>query len=77
MGYRRFVDRHGRDWEVRDRSRYDWELQPLSGNPEPARTVRAPGYESDPFELSVEELQRLVDESGPPRSPAKPSPFLD
>ncbi len=62
MGYRTFTDRQGRQWEVRDRTRSEWEFLPIGGNPERPRTVRAPGYEKDPFELSIEELQHLVDE---------------
>ncbi|MDP3774060.1 MAG: hypothetical protein Q8Q85_07295 [Gemmatimonadales bacterium] len=34
-------------------------------------------YESDPFELSNEELQRLLDAAQPPRSRRTPSPFKD
>jgi hypothetical protein len=74
MGYRRFVDRQGQAWEVKDQSRSEWVFAPAGGNPGPARTVRAPGYESDPFEMSNEELQRLLDSAPPPR-PRKPSPF--
>ncbi len=79
MGYRRFIDRDGRAWEVRDRSRSEWRLVPVSGNPLPPVDVPAPGYETDPFELSNEELQRLVNgmegRAGRPRT--KKSPFLD
>lgn len=77
MGYRRFDDRDGEVWEVRDSSGSEWELQPVSGDVRPI-SVPSPGYEADPFELSVEELQRLLDTargvSG--RSPRK-SPFKD
>jgi hypothetical protein len=38
--------------------------------------VTPPGHETDPFELSVEELQRLLD-AGRPRRATGPSPFLD
>jgi hypothetical protein len=61
MGFRNFVDKQGRKWEVRDRSKTEWELLPLGENQERNRTVRSPGYEKDPFELSEEELQRLLD----------------
>ncbi|HWP38752.1 MAG TPA: hypothetical protein VNL18_14495 [Gemmatimonadales bacterium] len=77
MGYRRFVDRQGRSWEVRALSRSEWEFLPAGDNPESPRTCAAPRYESDPFELSVEELERLFDEARPPRARSKPSPFKD
>jgi len=59
MGFRAFSDRDGRMWEVRDRSSREWEFSPGPNNPGPARLVAPPGYEKDPFEMSVEELQRL------------------
>lgn len=78
MGYRKFTDTSGRQWEVHDRTRSEWELIPLGGNRERSRTVRAPGYEADPFELSEEELQRLLGEGGGgARSRRPPSPFAD
>ncbi len=78
MGYRRFVDRKGRAWEVRDVSRSEWELVPESGDTAGRFRVRAPIYERDPFELSNEEIQRLVDsgESAPRSAPPK-SPFKE
>lgn len=51
----------------------------MGSNPERPKTVRAPGYEKDPFELSIEELQRLLDEpdvSGARTRPTR-SPFKD
>ena len=78
MGYRKFTDRDGRSWEVRDHSHSEWMFNPLPGNPSGRTTVPAPGYDNDPFELSNEELQRLLDTGGgPPRSGRKKSPFLD
>lgn len=77
MGYRKFVDREGHAWEIRDRSRNEWHFQPLSGNPEGARTAPSPGYESDPFELSVEELQGMLDAAQRAPSRRRPSPFGD
>lgn len=77
MGYRKFTDRNGNTWEVRDRTRSEWDLEPLPGNPERTRSVPAPGYEKDPFELSNEELQRLLDAAPPPQARQKPSPFKD
>jgi len=77
MAYRRFTDRDGHVWEVRDSSRSEWVFEPMPGNPRPRVEVPAPGYESDPFEMSVEEVQRLLDGSPPPRRTPRPSPFLD
>ncbi len=77
MGYRRFSDRDGHQWEVRDRSKSEWELQPVGGNPHRPRTVRPPSYEADPFELSTEELQRLLDQSGEGPTRRVKSPFRD
>lgn len=71
------MDREGRRWEVRVRSRAEWGFEPVEGNPGPARTGAPPSYEADPFELSVEELQRALDSAQPPRSRPKQSPFLD
>jgi hypothetical protein len=77
MGYRRFSDRDGNDWEVQDYSNSEWRLLPVFGNRHPSVTVRPPNYESDPFELSTEELQRLLDAAQPPRSTRSKNPFLD
>jgi len=76
MGYRRFTDRDGNEWEVKDLSNREWELTSVSGRPQPPVRVTAPGYETDPFELSTEELQRLLDAARPSRSSGQPrSPF--
>lgn len=77
MGYRRFVDRDGHQWEVRVRSRDEWELDPVGDNPHRPRSARSPGYERDPFELSIEELQRLLDGSDPGSTRRVKSPFGD
>ncbi len=77
MGYRRFMDRDGNDWEVQDSSGSEWRLLPVSGNQKPQVTVRAPGYENDPFELSSEELQRLLDAARSARTTPSKNPFLD
>lgn len=77
MGDRRFTDRDGRRWEIRVRHRQEWSFEPLDDNPGPARVATPPGYESDPFELSVEELQSVLDAAPPPRPRPKSSPFLD
>ena len=78
MGFRNFTDPQGRKWEVRDRSKTEWELLPLGDNPERHRTVRSPGYEKDPFELSEEELQRLLSlPDNVARSRPSKNPFKD
>jgi hypothetical protein len=78
MGYRNFTDRQGRKWEIRERTKSEWELMPLGDNRERMRMVKAPGYERDPFELSIEELQRLVDEpAAADRSKPSKNPFKD
>lgn len=77
MAHRTFTDRDGLTWEVIARSKAEWEFSPARDNPEPPRTVRPPGYERDPFELSAEELQLLLDSSGPPRARPRKSPFVD
>ena len=77
MANRVFADRSGNRWEIRTRSRSEWEFEPIEGNPGPALLVAPPGYESDPYEMSVEELQRLVDSAAPRRPPKAKSPFID
>ena len=77
MACRNFVDRDGNAWEVRDISRSEWQFKPAGGNRGSLLTVRAPNYENDPFELSNEELQKLLDSEGPPRTSRTPSPFGD
>jgi hypothetical protein len=77
MGYRRFVDRDGVTWEVRERTVAEWEFQPV-GQPgvAPVR-VRAPAQEHDPFEVATVELQRMLDAERP-RGPSRvKNPFGD
>jgi len=77
MANRTFSDRSGNRWEIRTRSRSEWEFEPIEGNPGPARLAEPPGYESDPYEMSVEELQRILEAGAPRRAPGTKSPFLD
>jgi len=78
MGYRRFTDRDGRTWEVRDVSNAQWELVPVSAPRGSSVRIKAPTHENDPFEVSGEELQRLLDAEQPERgAPARKNPFLD
>ncbi len=77
MGDRRFRDRDGQEWDVRVVSRGQWEFSPAGDTPDKPRTCRAPGYERDPFELSIEELQKLFDESAPAAARRMKSPFKD
>ena len=75
--FRKFTDSAGREWEVRPVSRSEWELSPTGSNPERPRTVASPGYEKDPYELSKEELQRLLDASAAQPVRQKKSPVDD
>jgi hypothetical protein len=77
MAFRRFTDRQGRVWEVRPRSRAEWEFEEVNASSAGSLLAEAPSYETDPFELSVEELQRLLDRARPVKSRSKPSPFKD
>jgi len=77
MANRTFADRSGDRWEIRTRSRSEWEFEPIEGNPGPGRSVTPPSYETDPYELSVEELQQILDAAAPRRAPKTKSPFLD
>jgi hypothetical protein len=78
VGYRRFTDPEGNEWEVRDFSKTAWEFHPVADNPGRIIRIDPPGYESDPFEMSEEELQRLLGRSGGPgRSRPPKSPFRD
>ncbi|HWA16712.1 MAG TPA: hypothetical protein VG817_09770 [Gemmatimonadales bacterium] len=78
MGYRRFDDAEGHEWEVRDISRSSWELVPVGDNPGKTLRVDTPSYEADPFELSVEELQRLLGGGAAPvRTKPSKNPFKD
>lgn len=85
MANRRFRDRAGHEWEVRDRSKAEWFLEPVGDNPGQRRVVRPPGYEEDPFELTDQELWRLLEQGGAPGGRGGPgaagaerkSPFRD
>ncbi len=80
MGYRKFTDRDGHAWDVKDRSDYEWVFEPEPGSGFGAVSVPAPGHQKDPFEVSIEELQRMLDSAGPldrPSGSKKKSPFLD
>jgi hypothetical protein len=77
MGYRRFTDREGHSWEIRTRSLREWDFHPLGENPGTVCSVPAPTYERDPYELSQEELQHLLDAKEPSGSRRPKSPFKD
>lgn len=82
MAYRKFQDRNGNGWEVRTESRQRWRFEPLRGSDEKPRMVTPPLYAEDPFELSEQELQKMLDEARPaPGTGSGPtekrSPFLD
>lgn len=77
MSFRRFTDRHKQDWEIRPQSNNVWELSPTGENPGRPRTVPAPGYEKDPWEMSQEELQRLLDAAATLPERKRKNPFGD
>jgi len=62
---RRFEDPDGNGWEVDPREDFKWHVVPLEGNDGTRKIVTPPPQADDPFELSEEELQRLL-ESGIP-----------
>lgn len=77
MGYRRFTDRDGVTWEVRERSLAEWEFQPVGAPGVAAVRVRAPAQERDPFEVAMPELQRMLDAERPRGASRVKNPFLD
>jgi len=77
MGHRKFTDRNGNNWQIREDARDRWTFEPLQGNPHRSFDLRPPGYEADPYELSAEEVQRLLDGNQSARPKPKKSPFLD
>ncbi len=78
MSYRKFLDHDGRRWEVRAVSKSDWRFDPLVDNSERPRRVAPPLFAGDdPFELSQEDLRRILDDAKPMPSAPKKSPFKD
>ena len=75
MSFRRFTDRDRQDWEIRPVSSSVWELSPAGENTGRPRTVPAPGYEKDPWEMSQEELQGLLDTSAAAPVRGRKNPF--
>ena len=68
MSYRKFTDRSGAVWQIKDETLNRWVFDPVPGNPSDPCTVAPPGYTSDPFEMSEAELQRLLDSARPSAS---------
>jgi hypothetical protein len=77
MGYRKFTDREGNTWQIREDSRDRWTFEPIQGNSNPSVEARPPGYENDPYEMSTKEMQRLLDASQLGRPKPRRSPFAD
>ena len=85
MGYRRLTDRDGEVWDVKDQSDSVWRFEPVGGNAADPVDAQAPGYQKDPFEMSQEELQRMLDAGqrqgrspgGVWQRPQKKSPVLE
>lgn len=65
MSHRRFEDRNGDGWEVREVSSRKWHFEPLPGNDQMKKFVRPPSRVDDSFELSEQELQKLLDSGKP------------
>lgn len=74
---RKFVDRSGRTWDVQEtHGRRELVFRPTDGTDADQRVAPAPTHTRDPFELSDEEIQRLLDRSSPRyRKPKGPPPF--
>jgi len=78
VSYRRFFDREGERWEVRAVSKSDWRFDPVAGPPSRPRRGAPPLYAGDdPFELSQEDLQRILEAASPMAAAPKKSPFKD
>ena len=78
MSYRKFFDEEGRRWEVRAVSKSDWRFDPIVGNTDRPRRGVPPLYAGDdPFELSQEDLRKLLAEASPMSGAPKKSPFKD
>lgn len=75
MGYRRFADGRGGRWEIRIESSGEWRFEPVSGTTVPPSRARPPLYAKDPFELSEQELQRILDTARPVERRGGKSPF--
>ncbi len=63
MSFRNFSDRSGARWQVKPRSKGEWNMEPLPGNPAARRIASPPLYATDPFELSEQELQRILEDA--------------
>ena len=78
MSYRRFKDRAGDVWLIKDESLNRWVFDPVPGNPSQPLNVTPPTYTDDPYEMSEAELQRLIDGGRPAGGPSKAAwPFKD
>ncbi len=77
MGYRRFSAENGGRWEIRIEASGEWRFEPVSGAGDATRRGRPPLYARDPFELSEQELRRILADARPVTRPGAPSPFRD
>jgi hypothetical protein len=73
---RTFKDRSGRPWsvEVSPQSKREWVFRPAEGAEREERVAPAPAHVDDPFEVSDQELQRLLDASRSRYRPRKEPP---
>ncbi len=76
---RKFKDRDGTPWIVeRPHASRELIFRPLEGESRDERVAPLPSHTNDPYELSDEELQRILARSRPRfRGPTRPSPFKD
>lgn len=80
MSYRRFTDADGARWEIRMHAKGDWEFRPVPGNPGRIHLGAPPLHTTDPFEVSEQELRRMLADASPRPSRSAgsaPSPFRD
>lgn len=77
MSYRRFSDQSGERWEIRERGGGDWEFRPIHGNPAAVHHGTAPHWQTDPYELSDQELQAVLADAKPVGGRASPGSFRD
>lgn len=72
--HRKFEDARGDSWEIRPERDFKWYFVPLEGNEAIRRIVTPPPRADDPFELSEQELQKLLDSGIPTQGVTEPLP---
>ena len=76
---RKFNDDNGTAWIVeRPHASPELVFRPVEGSQRDERVIQLPGHTQDPYELSDQELIRLLGRARPRYSgPKRPSPFKD